>query len=496
MESLSTTDVRSPAMRAVAATVTRLPSAVAMVDEHLALVAWSAPWAALFGAEACAAGRSIDALVPLGEARWNEAREGAFAGPSVRVMARGAAARAGASPEPSAWLVTAWESNPGAPAGLLVHADAHLDREAVRQQLAEREQFIRAFFERSPIGLNLCRMDGLWIESNQAFLDIIGYTHEEADGGLTYWQLTPRRYDADEAVQLASLERTGRYGPYEKEFIRKDGTLVPVRLNGFTIERNGERYIWSIIEDIRERRRLEHALEHERLRAIHSAKLATLGQMAAGIAHEINNPLAVIDACAYALAALAAPGGGVAFDEALADIRAAVRRASVIVRGLRKFARIDEDAPHEVVPVRSLVEDAVSLCQPRMVTHGVALSLRLESDARVECSPIEIEQVLVNLLNNAFDAAKDGAERRVSLHVVDAGPSVELRVHDSGRGVPSELAEKIFEPFFTTKRAGEGTGLGLSISREIAARSGGALELEPGPPGATFVLRLPRKEAP
>ena len=151
------------------------------------------------------------------------------------------------------------------------------------------------------MGLNLCTMDGLWLESNQAFCDIIGYTQAEADGGLTYWQLTPRKYDAQEQVQLEKLRTTRRYGPYEKEFIRKDGTLVPVRLNGFVVEREGKPYIWSLIEDLTAQRALEAELEDERLKAIQASKLATVGEMAAGIAHELNNPLGIIDAYAFAL---------------------------------------------------------------------------------------------------------------------------------------------------------------------------------------------------
>ena len=115
----------------------------------------------------------------------------------------------------------------------------------------ETDKFLLQLFDESPIGLNLCRMnDGVWLASNQAFIDMIGYSNEEADGALTYWDLTPRKYDDQEAVQLQQLEEHGKYGPYEKEFIHKRGHLVPVRLNGFITIVKGERYIWSFIEDI------------------------------------------------------------------------------------------------------------------------------------------------------------------------------------------------------------------------------------------------------
>lgn len=108
--------------------------------------------------------------------------------------------------------------------------------------------FSDSFFKHASLGLNLCRMNGEWVESNPAFLKMIGYTREEAKN-LTYWKLTPRKYDDMEAIQIRNLNHEGRYGPYDKEFIRKDGTLIPVKLNGFIVERDGEKLIWSIIED-------------------------------------------------------------------------------------------------------------------------------------------------------------------------------------------------------------------------------------------------------
>lgn len=126
-------------------------------------------------------------------------------------------------------------------------------------ELNEHKEFSNTFFTNASIGLNLCKLDGTWLKSNPAFLKMIGYSKEEANGNLTYWQLTPRKYDKMEEVQLANLRNKGNYGPYEKEFIRKDGTLIPVRLNGFIFERHGEKYIWSIIEDLTEKMKLEES---------------------------------------------------------------------------------------------------------------------------------------------------------------------------------------------------------------------------------------------
>jgi PAS domain S-box-containing protein len=354
-----------------------------------------------------------------------------------------------------------------------------------------REEKARSLFEASQVGLNLCRMDdGLWLESNPAFLDIIGYSAAEADGGLTYWELTPDEYEEEEQKQLRSLTETGRYGPYEKEFIRKDGTRVPVRLNGFTITRNGEEYIWSMIEDITKERDLEKQVEAERLKTIQASRLATLGEMAAGFAHEINNPLTVISGYGSALRSILESGDPALVDETVEAIDDSVRRIEYIVKGLRKFAREDAGEYLDDVAISAVIEDAVRLTNKRLEHHGVDLSVE-SIDEVITCRPIELTQVLVNLINNAFDAVKSegGAWVRVEASLDDA--EVHIVVEDSGERPPAEVVDKMFEPFFTTKRVGEGTGLGLSISRGIIGDMGGELYLDAASANTRFVVRFP-----
>jgi diguanylate cyclase (GGDEF)-like protein/PAS domain S-box-containing protein len=140
--------------------------------------------------------------------------------------------------------------------GLLITA-LLAERRRVEGNLRASEIKLRGLYELSPLGIALADMDGRYVEFNQAFQDICGYSADELKA-VDYWTLTPRKYAADEARQLESLERTGRYGPYEKEYIRKDGSLIPLRLNGMLITGDdGQRYIWSLVEDITDSKRLE-----------------------------------------------------------------------------------------------------------------------------------------------------------------------------------------------------------------------------------------------
>ena len=134
------------------------------------------------------------------------------------------------------------------------------ERKRTEEALKESEEYNRNLFEQSPIGLALCRMDGRLVDINTAFANIIGRTVEETMQ-LSYWDITPEKYAPQEQMQLESLDKTGQYGPYEKEYIHKDGHLVPVRLSGRIIERQGAPFIWSSVEDITERRQVQQALE-------------------------------------------------------------------------------------------------------------------------------------------------------------------------------------------------------------------------------------------
>ncbi|MBI3901729.1 MAG: EAL domain-containing protein [Nitrosomonadales bacterium] len=140
--------------------------------------------------------------------------------------------------------------------GLLITA-LQAERLQAENVMRENEEKLRGLYELSPLGIALVDMQGRYIEFNEAFRNICGYSSEELKA-LDYWQLTPNKYTADEVRQLESLQRTGRYGPYEKEYLRKDGSPVPLQLNGMLISgSNGQKYIWSIVEDITERKQIE-----------------------------------------------------------------------------------------------------------------------------------------------------------------------------------------------------------------------------------------------
>jgi C4-dicarboxylate-specific signal transduction histidine kinase len=228
-----------------------------------------------------------------------------------------------------------------------------------------------------------------------------------------------------------------------------------------------------------------------RNRLLTSARLAAVGQLAAGIAHEINNPLAYIGANLRTLReqwlglaeAWRAGEGKLALEEVFEDGVAmldesleGVDRTAAIVRDVRVFSHSGGDSRERLDP-NELVERALRVAEPH-VRHRARIERALGDVPPVEGSRRELEQVLLNLLINAGQAIRPGDEGVVRVSTRRRGDEVEIAVADNGCGIPPDVIERIFDPFFTTKAVGEGTGLGLSISHEIVRRHGGRLRVD------------------
>jgi PAS domain S-box-containing protein len=387
-----------------------------------------------------------------------------------------------------------WQRPDGATGGVCAYAAIAGEQANIYDQLAEKDALVKSLFNKSQIGMNLCQMDGLWLESNNAFLEIIGYSQEEAAGGLTYWDLTPQKYDADEAKQLQALAMTKRYGPYEKEFIRKDGSLVPVRLNGFIVEQDGKEYIWSLIEDISQRKELEDSLELERLKALHAARLASVGELAAGIAHEINNPLAIVDGYLNNLDSILKSGNTELLQEAISRMKNATGRAVQIVRGLKKFSHDNHNKESEPLMIADIISDSIEFFESQLRNQKIDLVIENSSEQYFLGNRLELSQVVMNLIQNAMDALQPVSSKCITLSAYDDSDTerVILEVRDSGTGIPEELIEKVFDPFFTTKDVGKGTGLGLSIALSLITSYQGELSYSMNDSQPCFSIALPR----
>jgi C4-dicarboxylate-specific signal transduction histidine kinase len=239
-----------------------------------------------------------------------------------------------------------------------------------------------------------------------------------------------------------------------------------------------------------------HEAERQRLAAMaHASKMATLGQIVAGVAHEINNPISTISLIA-AILKRSSENGAVSTDlvhTQATRLESCTQRLGTIVSELRGFSRdTTKDAPRSE-SIRAIVTETLDLCSAGFSAKGISLICdEVPEEWRVVCHSSQISQVLLNLLCNAQDAVLESEERWVRLEVSDSKDWFELSVSDSGSGIPEEIRDKILTPFFTTKPPGKGTGLGLSISANIMVDHGGSLYLDESAPYTRFVVRLPR----
>jgi signal transduction histidine kinase len=265
-------------------------------------------------------------------------------------------------------------------------------------------------------------------------------------------------------------------------------TLIKVELLNNSLER-------KVSEGENQLLASQELLHKQQQSLIASSKMSALGEMAGGIAHEINNPLGIIHGKANLLLKqmrmdLFSPEGG---EAELKKIVAMTERISKIVQGLRSFSRTDAGDEPAHTSLNAVIENAISLCTERYKARQLALEIDAIPDVALICRSVQIEQVLLNLLNNAYDAVEPLDERWVRLSFEADHERVQIVVTDSGDGIAPEVVTRMMQLFFTTKEKGRGTGLGLSISQQILEAHGGRLTYNDQCPNTQFIIELPLK---
>jgi PAS domain S-box-containing protein len=375
-----------------------------------------------------------------------------------------------------------------------------LQREREKSAEARGMERFRLSFEEAPVGMALIRGDGVWLRVNRALCQMTGYAESELlshDGEITHPDDRPQESLLLSRILSGDLSA----GSLEERYVHKQGHTIYVLLSISVVERDEEGrpvHFVAHVQDLTDRKRVEQELEASRAQMVSSSRLSALGMMAGGIAHEINNPLAVIHASAANISRMAESGSVQvpAVQKNCNRISQTADRISRIVRSLRHVARESSADEFRETPVRQIVDETLELCAERFRAHNIRLAVSaIEPEAVINCREAQICQVLLNLLQNAFDALVDvEGDRWVTLDVTRCSGLVVFSVTDSGPGIAPGNRTHIMEPFFTTKPVGKGMGLGLTISRSIALEHGGTLELDEESPHTCFRLKLPLSE--
>ena len=362
------------------------------------------------------------------------------------------------------------------------------------RDLEEAHAFRKAMEDSLLVGMRARDPEGRIIYVNPALCAMVGYSAEELLGcrpPYPYWHpddLEKQARESEDALQ-------GRATPhgFESRIRHKDGhDVITMVYTAPLVDAQGVRRGWmSSVVDISAQKQAEARQRDQELRLQRSARLASVGEMASTLAHELNQPLMALSNFAVAARALAAQGPSDLLPAALDEIVGQSQRASEIVKRVRAFIN-PQRAQYEALAIADLVAHAARLLEPELKAGNTRLQLVLDDGgARVRGDRILLEQVLVNLLHNALQAMQDQPRRRrgVELACRGSGGGVRISVADEGPGIPPEQLDQVFTPFFTTKP--EGLGLGLNICRSIVEAHGGAMSVDSRPGGATFSFTLP-----
>ena len=373
-----------------------------------------------------------------------------------------------------------------------------LENSQLYRDLEDREGKIRRLVDANILGIFIWNLEGAIVGANEAFLRMVQYGREDLVSGRVRWtDLTPAEWRERDERAVAELKATGTVQPYEKEFLRKDGSRVPVLIGGALFEEGGNEGV-AFVLDLTERKRAEEALHELESELAHMNRLSVMGELAASLAHEITQPIA--SARNNARAALnfldhQPPDLG-EVREALGGVVGDADRAGAIIGRIRDH--IKKAPPRkDRFDLNEAINEVIVLARSAITKNGVSVETRLtEGLFPVQGDRVQVQQVVLNLILNAVEAM--GSVRGGGTRVVDQHRAKPDKWRPRGgaqfwAGHRCETFERVFEAFYTTKSSG--MGMGLSICRSIIDAHGGRLWAEANAPrGAVFQFTLPGAE--
>ncbi len=363
-----------------------------------------------------------------------------------------------------------------------------------KRQLVEREAKLNSIFNASVEGIITIDMTDIIVSANAAVETIFGYKPEELIGCNInkLMQSSPREMNdcnMSRTVKMADQIR-------EIEGIRKNGSIVPLDLSVAEFSIDNAHYFTNIVRDISLRKHQELQDKEHLDELAHVTRLGLMGEMASGIAHEVNQPLAAISSYTQASLNLMSAKNldKIKLSEILSKTQQQALRAGRIIHRMREFIK-SHPKHRSTADLNTLIHEAADLCIAELKQNYIRLTFQLENNLPpIDVDHVQIEQVLINLIRNSVDALKDlpaNQQRQVSIHSqLIPNDGIQVRVKDNGPGIDEEQQQKILTPFYTTKA--DGMGMGLSISRSLIAAHDGNLQFNSqSGKGTTFYFTLP-----
>jgi len=363
----------------------------------------------------------------------------------------------------------------------------------IENELRKANDFLRNLIENSVDGIIAADMKGNIIISNKSAEKLIGYCSEEAIGKVHITQLYPPGVAKEIMRRLRSPEYggVGRLEPSQFALVSKTGDRIPINISAAIIYENGREIAsFGIFTDLREKLKMERELQETQLQLLQSEKMASLGKLAAGVAHEINNPLGGI--LIFSKMLLEDLPADDPRREDLDRICDEATRCKEIVKGLLEFGR---QTSYKMEPTdlnRALVQ-GISLLENQALFHNIRIVKDLDSNLPpITANTGQLNQVFMNIILNAAEAMEGQGTLTVNTRLGPENDTVIVEFTDTGCGIKEEYLTRIFDPFFTTKEVGKGTGLGLSMSYGIVEKHRGRIWVKSKEgEGSTFTIELP-----
>jgi PAS domain S-box-containing protein len=392
---------------------------------------------------------------------------------------------------------------------------AQIHIEDLKIQVAEREKAeaevrelargldakFRRLVEANVVGIVTWNLEGVITGANDAFLRMVQYDREDFTSGRVRWtELTPAEWRGRAEQAVADLKATGIFQPFEKEYVRKDGSRVPALVGGALFEGSGNEglaFVLDLTAQKRAQERLQEAqqtLYTTQVELARVSRLTTMGELTASIAHEVNQPLTAITNNGGACLRLLANHNldSEVLQRVLEEIVADGTRASAVISRIRAFIKKTPEQKNQV-NIKDVIKEVLALASQEIQKNQILVECEFtKSPTLVHADRVQMQQVLLNLIMNGIEAMTGVADRPRVLQVkseISQSGDVLIAVRDSGTGFSADR-DSVFDPFFTTKA--NGMGMGLTISRSLIEGHGGRLWAEPNVPnGAVFSFSLP-----
>ena len=367
------------------------------------------------------------------------------------------------------------------------------ERKNIEYELIKTNNFLRNLIESSVDGIITADIKGNILIFNEGAEKLLGYKAEDVIGKLHITRIYPPGVAREIMRKLRSAKfgGTGKLETIQSFLVGKDGEHIPINISAAIVYEEGKEVASiGIFTDLREKLRMERNLQDAQIQLLQSEKMSSLGKLAAGVAHEINNPLGGI--LIYSNLLMEEMEEGDPKREDLGRISEEATRCKEIVKSLLEFAR--QTGPKmEPIDINRAIDEGLFFLENQATFHNIHIEKHLDrAIPLIQGNSSQLKQVFMNMMVNAAEAMEGRGTLTVKTALLSKNGSVMIEFSDNGKGIPPEHVSKIFDPFFTTKEVGKGTGLGLSLSYGVIEQHKGKIDVKSKVgKGTSFTIELP-----